>query len=280
MKYSIFFSDMDGTLLSDSKKISSAVYHAINDYTKEGGHFVLSSGRPLDSMIETKEKLNLSYPNMYVIAFNGGMVYDCDAKKTLLEERISLSDISIVLNLAREMGIHCQTYSDTHILSELKNEYVDAYRKNIHLPLLIETDIPAYLSSIHQTPFKLLAIDKDRQKLDEFNLLVEKMTGQRLYALYSANYPDVIYSEIIPKQTSKGRAISFLCDYLHISLKNSIAAGDACNDSSMLLAAGIGVAMKNGETSIKEIADYVTTKTNNEDGILEVFEKWLNITLS
>lgn len=280
MKYPIFFSDMDGTLLDDSKNISDAVYHAIDDYTKAGGRLVLSSGRPIDSILETKEKLKLSYSNMYVIAYNGGMLYDCDAKRTLLEEHISLSDIQTVLNLAREMGIHCQTYSDTHILSESDNDYICAYRKNIHLPLLVKKEIPAYLTSINQTPFKLLAIDKDRQILDKFNMAVEKETNQRLYALYSAKYPDVIYSEIIPKQTSKGRAIAFLCDYLHIPAQNSVAAGDAGNDSSMLQAAGIGIAMKNAEASVKAIADYVTTKTNNEDGILEVFEKWLNITLS
>lgn len=42
--------------------------------------------------------------------------------------------------------------------------------------------------------------------------------------------------------------------------------GDGENDLSMIRMAGIGVAMENGEESVKTAADYIT-KTNNEAGV-------------
>ena len=43
---------------------------------------------------------------------------------------------------------------------------------------------------------------------------------------------------------------------------------------TMIKYAGIGVAMDNAQPAVKDIADYVT-KSNNEDGIAQVIEKFI-----
>ena len=48
---------------------------------------------------------------------------------------------------------------------------------------------------------------------------------------------------------------------------SAIAFGDGGNDSSMILQAGIGVAMGNAIDALKQQADYVTTSVD-DDGIL------------
>ena len=42
----------------------------------------------------------------------------------------------------------------------------------------------------------------------------------------------------------------------------------------MIKYAGVGVAMANAQEKVKEIADVVTEKTNDEDGLLEVIERY------
>ena len=44
---------------------------------------------------------------------------------------------------------------------------------------------------------------------------------------------------------------------------------------SMVRTAGVGVAMCNGIAEIQAVADYVTTRDNNLDGIAEVIERFL-----
>lgn len=90
MKCKILFTDMDGTLLNDEKEISKRVYQAIERFTEAGGRVVLSSGRPLNSILETKNGLGLSYPGMYVIAYNGALVYDCQSGSPVFEKSFRL----------------------------------------------------------------------------------------------------------------------------------------------------------------------------------------------
>ena len=44
----------------------------------------------------------------------------------------------------------------------------------------------------------------------------------------------------------------------------------------MLKKCGVGVAMKNGEESLKEVADFVT-KTNDEEGVAYAIEHFCNV---
>ena len=44
---------------------------------------------------------------------------------------------------------------------------------------------------------------------------------------------------------------------------------------SMIEAAGIGIAMKNGREYIKEIADIITETDNNNDGLVPVLNKFI-----
>ena len=75
---------------------------------------------------------------------------------------------------------------------------------------------------------------------------------------------------------SGGRLIGKqLAQRLGIPIENTVAAGDAANDLSMLRAAGVGVAMCNGTDEAKAAADAVTCRDNNHDGMAEIIEKYL-----
>ena len=43
----------------------------------------------------------------------------------------------------------------------------------------------------------------------------------------------------------------------------------------MIEYAGLGVAMKNANPKVQEMADVVTEKTNNEGGVAEIVEKYI-----
>ena len=53
-----------------------------------------------------------------------------------------------------------------------------------------------------------------------------------------------------------------------------MAVGDNINDMAMVEYAGLGVAMENGDETLKAAADYVT-KSNNDDGVAVVIEKFI-----
>jgi hydroxymethylpyrimidine pyrophosphatase-like HAD family hydrolase len=72
----------------------------------------------------------------------------------------------------------------------------------------------------------------------------------------------------------KGLGLLKLGEILGISRDEIMACGDGTNDSSMILAAGVGVAMGNAVDEVKAIADYITL-TNDEDGVAKAIEKFV-----
>lgn len=261
----IIFSDMDGTLLDDEKKLSNQIYTKIMDFTAQGGHFVLSSGRPLASILETATQLGLNIPGTYIIAYNGALVYDCEQKCSIWEQRVPYDYVTKVMEVAKECGVHAQTYNDDTILSPADDAELAHYRKYIHMPVLITDDV---VSALEQEPFKLILIHLQQDgKLELFRNTLAPWAEGKMHTFYSSP----IYLECCMLEASKGNAVQFLCSHLGLDVKDSVAAGDAANDISMLQAAGVGVCMCNGTEDTKAAADYITKADNNHEGFLEVF---------
>lgn len=75
-----------------------------------------------------------------------------------------------------------------------------------------------------------------------------------------------LFSDVVPKGSSKQVGLDKVLDYFGIPLEESMAFGDGGNDILMLKHAGIGVAMGNAEDDVKQAADYVTDSVD-EDGV-------------
>ena len=58
-----------------------------------------------------------------------------------------------------------------------------------------------------------------------------------------------------------------------------MCCGDGFNDVSMIQFAGLGVAMANAQEKVKERADYITERNNDQDGIAEVIEKFFGVSV-
>lgn len=261
----IFFADLDGTLLNDQKIVTDKTKAALNAFIRQGNKFAICTGRPINSALQVFYDLNLTSEGSYIIAYNGAQIYDCERQETIYRSEVSLELVIQIFELGREYGIHCQTYTDTHIVSEFDNECTDYYRKNIHMPLLVAKNIKMELS---QPPCKVMAIElHEHNRLEQFRIVLEKSMGEKLKLQYSS--PN--YLEIFSTDAGKGQAVYNLCKIINIPVKNSIAAGDEQNDISMLKTAGVGIAMCNGKEEVKRAADFITLQDNNHDGLTPFF---------
>ena len=84
----ILFTDLDGTLLNDQKEITPETQKAIDQALAAGHKIVVTTGRPLASGLTCAEKAGLVKEGCYVIAFNGGQIYDPFHKKTIYGKTI------------------------------------------------------------------------------------------------------------------------------------------------------------------------------------------------
>ncbi len=76
-------------------------------------------------------------------------------------------------------------------------------------------------------------IYRTRARRDEVADLARRLraAGIQAHVDYSCRY----FLDVVPVRAGKGRALTWLCSRLHISLRNVLVAGDSANDSSMFL---------------------------------------------
>lgn len=265
----ILFTDLDGTLLDDNKKITPGNQEAIDEALAKGHKIVISTGRPLAGAWHQAQNLGLTKEGCYAITYNGGQIYDTYNQKTIYGKTVPMELVPPLFKEAHARNLHIQTYSDTHILSEYDTSHMHRYSETIKIPYQIVDDISTAMTS---NPFKLLAIDyEDHQKLVDFQQEILSQYSDILHSFFSND----AFLEIVPVGIHKGFAVHWMCEYLGIPLENSVAAGDAQNDIAMLEAAHVGAVMCNAFPGIAEHGNYITKADNNHDGVAEIIHKFI-----
>ncbi len=77
--------------------------------------------------------------------------------------------------------------------------------------------------------------------------------------------------EITAKGVSKATGCQWVMDHYGLDQSHAYAFGDSMNDKEMLLWAGTGICMDNGDPALKQISDYVTSSVS-EEGIQKACE--------
>lgn len=268
----ILFTDLDGTLLNTNKQISQHTKDSILSMLDAGHKLVLASGRPLYSILERKEQLGLPDHGVYVTAFNGALIYDCEAHNILSEQRVPIPTAQALFDLAKKHKLHIQTYMHDTLVSIADDAELAYYTQFVPSEVIISTEVASLLT---EAPFKLLAIDLKEPETKRLAAFRQEIKDSELGNIVDSAFSHDTYLEFYNKNAGKGIGVITLCKLLDIPLANSVAAGDAENDLSMIESAGVGICMQNGTSFVKERADYVTTCDNDHDGIIEIIKTFI-----
>jgi hypothetical protein len=263
------FIDLDGTLLTDSKQIPAANREAEEELLRKGHQMIITTGRPLPSAVIQAQRLGLAGEGCFLIAYNGGVLYDTFHKKILFEKTVSAEEIGAITDEVNRRGLHLQAYDREKVLVEKRcdNDIVRLYCRRIEMKFgVIES-----MHSLKESP-KLLVIDlHDRSRMEDLQEWIRGRFDPMIDTFFSSGE----YLEIVAKGLNKGNGLRMMAQLLKIPIEDTIAIGDEENDVSMLEAAGIGCAMINGSASAKAAADYITERDNNNGGAAEVMRRFI-----
>lgn len=264
------FLDLDGTLLDDAKDIPDKNREAIGKMLREGHSVIIATGRPLSSAITQAERLGLTVPGCYLIAYNGGVLYNTSERKEIFRSTLPLEYVKKTFKEAERREIHIQTYSATRVLVEPRCD--DMELKLYCSKTLMEYEVIPSVDVLKEEPVKMLMIDlNDPKPLEEFRQWIDSWAESEIDTFFSCDE----YVEIVRKDLNKGNALHQMAEMLGIPIENTISAGDAANDIDMIREAGIGCAMINGSDEVKAQADYITTLDNNQGGVAEIIERFV-----
>lgn len=264
------FLDLDDTLLNSRREITSGNRAAIEAALMAGHKVIITTGRPLPSALLQAEKLGLTGPGCYVIAFNGGMIYDMGAQELIYTEQLPHSLMKELIEEAHRRGLHVQSYNESYVLVDPFHD--PACIKRYCNKILMEYRVVPSIADAVSGACKVLVIDlHDRAPIGAYMDWVNETYAGVLEAFFSC--PE--YVEVIPTGLGKGSALRRLAALLGLPIANTISAGDEENDLSMIRDAGVGCAMANAIPKVKAIADYITANDNNHDGVKEIIEKFM-----
>ena len=265
----ILFTDLDDTLLTRDRKLTEKNYDAITRALKAGHLFAACTGRPLPATLPLLRRLGLDGPGCYAVTYNGGLIYDAAQKKVLFKKSVSLDHVRHIFEEADRFGLYCQTYSEEALLCRGYTEETAFYCDRLGMDWV---SVPSLPEGLEQEPVKVLVISlHDRSRLEQYRKSLEPWAEGRISLYYSNPF----YLEHVAYGISKGDAVRYLCGCVGIPVSQSVAAGDAENDISMLRAAGTGAAMSNADDPVKQAADYVTEADCDHSGLSEIIEKFI-----
>lgn len=241
-KYKLIALDLDGTLLTDEKCITEETKKWLQYAVDQGVKVMFSTGRGLQTAQGFWDELGLDSP---MVLLNGAEIWEGPGR---LKKRVFLPR---------------DTVRHMHAIAAERAEWYWGYSVESltgdkdWTPEMFERDWMKFGIGSH-----------DQQKLAEIK--EELLRWGTLEVTRSAP----TNMEISVKGTTKESGVREVCQMLGFSMSDVIAMGDSDNDAKLLKAAGLGVAMANGEEHIKSIADVITA-TNNEDGVAQAIRRYV-----
>lgn len=262
----IVFSDMDDTLLSCDKSISEKNLEILDRLAKQGIPFVPASGRALSLLPHGV----LAHPaSRYAITADGATVTDLRTEEALYTSHIKKEDALALFELMKDLPVTFDVFTGGRAYTDnARREKMKLFRlPGHHKEFMLRSRTP-----YEGSPKDFIASLDDIERLGSY---WSEDADAYVRPLVEAAFAEVgafdvtssmgVGAEILAHGTSKGTALTWLCDYLGISSDTAAAFGDADNDTEMLQSAGIGVAMGNGNESVLRAARFVTY-TNEESG--------------
>lgn len=261
-------SDVDGTLLDPTDRITARTRSVVARVVAAGVPFVLATGRPPRWIGPVVEQLGHAG---YAVCANGAVIYDAAADR--IRHAVSLEPMQLraaadavttalpgvrlavervaagatappeQLFLSEAGYTHPWPGADSHTATRGELFGKPATKLLVRLPGMSSDAIAAAITEVLGDAFD-----------------VTFSTGQGLVELSA---PDV----------TKGTGVATVADELGIPAGDVVAFGDMPNDVPMLKWAGTGVAMANAHPAVLDVADEVTAP-NAEDGLALVLERW------
>lgn len=276
-------SDLDGTIIDKDNDIFEENFKAINDINKNNIPFVVCTGKTYSVYKGLCKSFNASYG----IFGNGTSIIDLKTGKQIYNCLLDNYDAQKVIKLAKDNNLHVHIYTNHYIITEellyldLRNYKLQ--KKHIYNNELKFKIVPNLLKYVSNKKLEISnivisstsSLDNIKSKiLEDFNVdvLSIKKYGEYKDEIINKEYE---YLDILPKNVNKGVALEFLGNYLNIKKDEMLAVGDNLNDLSMIESAGLGIAVNNAYSELKQVANYTTQKPVEKGGFAEAVYKFV-----
>jgi len=265
--------DVDGTLLDSRGQVRPRVEATVRATIESNCTVVLATGRQLRSVEPIARRLGIRL----VILVDGAVVYDLERREAVFERTLGAMDLKVAIEIARENALGPILFESPALSGRV-----------VAGP--VERDTPEVRTFLGRR-------DEVLRLSDDVLPLVERIVGmiamggsagvqragqraraeERWSVCVWKPTPNGYQADTLvlsPRDTSKGAALTWLAERLAVARADTMAVGDYDNDISLVAAAGLGVAMGNATTAVREAARAVVA-SNDDEGVAEAIERYI-----
>jgi Cof subfamily protein (haloacid dehalogenase superfamily) len=260
-KCSAVISDVDGTLVTDEKNLTSRAAAAAAELRANGIVFSVISARPPRGLRKLMGSLGITTP---VIGFNGGVIASPDMA-IIIEHLLSPEVARQAVEILDAAGAQVWVFSGQDwLIRDAGGSYVGLEERTVAFAPTVVRDFGRALDSAA----KIVGVSADFGLLESCERDVKSVLGDQAFIARSQSY----YLDITHPLANKGTALSELADLLGIPLAEIAVLGDGGNDVAMFERAGLSIAMGNASPEVQRTADFVTD-SNREEGFANAIER-------
>ena len=259
LMYKAVVSDLDGTLLNGSHEIDDFTKETVSAVINKGIKFYIATGRSYSGAKDIMDKLGLKIP---LITSNGARIMDEEGKEIYinnLEKKYSDSILDIDYKKKGE-SIVLNVYSgnDWYVTEDRREFYMKINPKRTFFPEVTT------LEDLKTKEFTKIFFLGEHDELLELEKEIEEVTKGEVNIAFVLEH----CLEIFSKESDKANAAKFLLEKDGLTLEDSVAFGDGCNDYALLKKAGKGFVMGNAFYRLKEsLPENETVESNADNGV-------------
>lgn len=267
MRYDLFLSDFDGTLVRADGTISQRNIAAIAEYRRRGGIFAVVTGRMMASIRPRLKELGLK--EGLVAAYQGAMIADIATGELLKDDVLPPEDCLRAVRLFESRDLHIHIYADDILYSNRDDEALKTYERICGVKGRI---VGSELLSEKIAREGLRVVKVLAMVPKEDCIAVKDWTERALGEKFSVSCSSDYLVEVTGRDADKGSAVRFLSAHYGIPVERIAAIGDQFNDLPLLMAAGGRFAVANAVEELKQCAIAVPSVEDN--GVAVTIEKY------
>lgn len=268
---SLYVSDLDGTLLDGSGKLSDFSRENLTRLLEDGLNFTIASARAINEIQPVLGDLPIRLP---VIAINGAYLSDYKTGKHLIINSMEKSAAHAIFDIIRKHNLwpFVCTFNgseDCLYYQSLPHPAMHWYcRALTELGDIRLRETQNLAGTLKETVISL-AVMGDKEPVGEIaEILAKEFPGQLENFYFENPYsPGYWWLTIHDKKACKSIAIRELMEMTGFAREHLTVFGDHINDIRMMEQAGTAVAVANAEEEVKNTADLIIGP-NDQDSVV------------
>ena len=253
--YRVIASDLDGTLLNPSHRVSTITKNTIHELLAQGKKFIIATGRHHIDVKAIKDSIGA---DIYLITSNGARVHN--AQGELVYSQNIATDIAQQLSeLPLPVGVQANIFRDDDwFINEESQELLDFSQDSTFSYEIAE------LAQLDKHGIAKFFFCGPHEQL----VTIEKQIKAQFSDAVNTSFSLPKCLEVMDIKVNKASALAEVLKLKGFTLAETIAFGDGMNDVEMLQAVDKGLIMGNASGMLKSaLPDFEVIGSSSVDGV-------------